>query len=551
MTFFSSTKQDDPEQSARSSYFNLPPLDVSVAFPQATPASIFPPCASDYYHFDDLLTPEEQTVRMRVRECMEKEIAPIMTEYWEKAKFPFQVIPKLGALRIAGGTIKGYGCPGLSLTGSAIATAEVARVDASCSTFILVHSSLAMLTIALCGSEAQKQKYLPSLAQLNTIACWGLTEPDYGSDASALKTAATKGLDIRELQEETKKLVEHTFIIKKDAPGLTATKIENKIGLRIVQNGDILMKNVFVADEDRLPGVDTFQDTNKILAVSRVMVAWQPIGISMGIYDMCHRYLKERKQFGAPLAAFQINQQKLVQMLGNVQAMILVGWRLCKLYEHGKMTPGRASLAKSWITLKSRETAAMGRELLGGNGILADFLVAKAFCDLEPIYTYEGTYEINTLVTGREVTGIASFKPAALNKRSRLYLKERKQFGAPLAAFQINQQKLVQMLGNVQAMILVGWRLCKLYEYGKMTPGRASLAKSWITLKSRETAAMGRELLGGNGILADFLVAKAFCDLEPIYTYEGTYEINTLVTGREVTGIASFKPAALNKRSRL
>lgn len=438
MTVFSSTKQDDRDH-PRTSYFNSPPLDISVAFPQATPASIFPPCTSDYYQLDDLLSPEEQTVRKNVRECMEKEIAPIMTEYWEKAKFPFHVIPKLGALRIAGGTIKGYGCPGHSITGSAVATAEVARVDASCSTFILVHSSLAMLTIALCGSEAQKQKYLPSLAELKTVACWALTEPEYGSDASALKTIATK-VEGGWILEGQKRWIGNStfadllvifarntttnqingFIVKKDAPGLTVKKIENKIGLRIVQNGDILLKKVFIPDEDRIPGIDSFQDTNKILAVSRVMVAWQPIGISMGIYDMCHRYLKERKQFGAPLAAFQINQLKLVQMLGNVQAMILVGWRLCKLYENGKMTPGQASLGKSWITLKARETAAIGRELLGGNGILADFLVAKAFCDLEPIYTYEGTYDINSLVTGREVTGIASFKPAVSSRRSRL-----------------------------------------------------------------------------------------------------------------------------------
>ncbi|XP_028786593.1 acyl-coenzyme A oxidase 4, peroxisomal isoform X1 [Neltuma alba] len=437
MTVLSSKNRDDDAKYEMPSYFHLPSLDISVAFPQATPASTFPPCASDYYQFNDLLTPEEQAVRMKVKECMEKEVAPIMAEYWEKAKFPFHVIPKLGALRIAGGTIKGYGCPGLSITGSAVATAEVARVDASCSTFILVHSSLAMLTIALCGSEDQKQKYLPSLAQLRTVACWALTEPDYGSDASALKTTATR-VDRGWILEGQKRWIGNStfadllvifarntttnqingYIVKKDAPGLTVTKIENKIGLRIVQNGDILLKKVFVPDEDRLPGVNSFQDTNKVLAVSRVMVAWQPIGISMGIYDMCHRYLKERKQFGAPLAAFQINQQKLVQMLGNIQAMILVGWRLCKLYENGKMTPGHASLGKSWITLRARETAALGRELLGGNGILADFLVAKAFCDLEPIYTYEGTYDINTLVTGREVTGLASFKPVA--QRSRL-----------------------------------------------------------------------------------------------------------------------------------
>ncbi|KAK6245075.1 hypothetical protein QUC31_011484 [Theobroma cacao] len=431
--------RDETDKSAKSSYFNLPPLDVSVAFPQATPASTFPPPASDYYQFDDLLSPEEQAIRKKVRECMEKEVAPVMTEYWEKAEFPFQIVPKLAALRIAGGTIKGYGCPGLSITGSAISTAEVARVDASCSTFILVHSSLAMLTIALCGSEEQKQKYLPSLAQLKTIACWALTEPDYGSDASALKTTATKVKGGWMLEGQKRWIGNSTFadvlvifarntttnqingyLVKKDSPGLTATKIANKIGLRIVQNGDILLKKVFVPDEDRLPGVNSFQDTSKVLAVSRVMVAWQPIGISMGVYDMCQRYLKERKQFGAPLAAFQINQQKLALMLGNVQAMTLVGWRLCKLYEGGKMTPGQASLGKSWITLKARETVSLGRELLGGNGILADFLVAKAFCDLEPIYTYEGTYDINSLVTGREITGFASFKPAALSQRSRL-----------------------------------------------------------------------------------------------------------------------------------
>lgn len=414
-------------------------MDVSVAFPQATTASKFPQCTSDYYEFDDLLTPDERNLRYKVRECMEKDVAPIMSKYWEKAEFPFGIIPKLGALKIAGGTIKGYGCPGLSITASAVATAELARVDASCSTFVLVHSSLAMLTISLCGSEVQKHKYLPSLARLDSVACWALTEPDYGSDASSLKTIATK-VDGGWVIEGQKRWIGNStfadvlvifarntstneingFIIKKGAPGLQATKIENKIGLRMVQNGDILLNKVFVPDEDRLPGVNSFQDTNKVLAVSRVMVAWQPIGISMGVYDVCLRYLKERKQFGAPLAAFQINQQKLVQMLSNIQAMILLGWRLCKLYGSGKMTPGQASLAKSWITLRARETASLGRELLGGNGILTDFLVAKAFCDLEPIYTYEGTYDINTLVTGREITGIASFKPARLNQRSRM-----------------------------------------------------------------------------------------------------------------------------------
>ncbi|XP_066363162.1 acyl-coenzyme A oxidase 4, peroxisomal-like [Miscanthus floridulus] len=413
----------------------LPALDVALAFPQATPASLFPPAVSDYYQLDDLLTDEEKVLRKKVQGVMEKEIAPIMTEYWEKAEFPFHVIPKLATLGLAGGITKGYGCPGLSLTAAAISTAEVARVDASCSTFILVHASLVMPTIVLCGSEAQKQQYLPSLAQFKTLGCWALTEPDYGSDASSLRTAATKVpggwhlngqkrwignstfadmLIILARNAETKQL--NGFIVKKGAPGLKATKIENKIGLRMVQNGDIVLNEVFVPEEDRLPGINSFQDVNKVFAMSRVLVTWQPIGISMGVFDMCHRYLKERKQFGAPLAAFQLNQEKLVRMLGNVQAMLLVGWRLCKLYEAGKLTAGHSSLGKAWTSRMAREVVSLGRELLGGNGILADFLVAKAFCDLEPIFSYEGTYDINSLVAGREITGIASFKPAMVAK---------------------------------------------------------------------------------------------------------------------------------------
>ncbi|KAH7366368.1 hypothetical protein KP509_18G075600 [Ceratopteris richardii] len=412
-------------------------MNISLAFPQATSAAKFPPSVSDYYQLDDLLTPEEIAVRVRVRDTAEREIAPIIARYWERAEFPFELVPSLAKLKVAGGTIKGYGCPGLSVVGSALAMAEIARVDASCSTFMMVHTCLAMLTIAMCGNKNQKERYLPSLASLDRVSCWALTEPDYGSDASSLSTIATKVSGGWILNGQKRWIGNSTFadvcvvfarntqtneingfLVKKGSPGYSAKKIENKIGLRIVQNGDIILQNVFVPDEDRLSGINSFKDTAKVLAVSRIVVAWQPIGISMGVYDMCHRYLQERKQFGVPLASFQLCQEKLVRMLGNIQAMALMGWRLCKLYEAGKMTPGQASLAKAWNTLRARETVALGRELLGGNGIVADFLVAKAFCDLEPIYTYEGTYEVNSLVTGREVTGLASFK--APKRRSAL-----------------------------------------------------------------------------------------------------------------------------------
>ncbi|KAL3683733.1 hypothetical protein R1sor_001755 [Riccia sorocarpa] len=414
----------------------LPALEIEKAFPQATPATTFPAAVSDYFQLDDLLSEEERALRNRVRGFMEAEVAPVVGKYWERAEFPFELIPKFAALNVSGGTIKGYGCPGMSIFSSALVCADIARVDASCATFMMLHTYLGMLTIGLLASEEQKKTLLPPLARMDHIACWCLTEPDYGSDASSLNTTATKVeggwlikgqkrwignatfadiLVVFARNTQTNQI--NGFIVRKGAKGLRATKIENKIGLRIVQNADIILDNVLVPDEDRIAHINSFQGTNEVLAVSRVIVAWLPIGIAMGVYDVCLRYLKERKQFGAPLTAFQLNQEKLVRMLGHVQSMWLMGWRLCKLYDAGKMTPGHASLAKTHNTRVAREVCALGRELLGGNGILSDFYVAKAFCDVEPIYTYEGTYEINSLVTGREVTGEASIKPPVSNRK--------------------------------------------------------------------------------------------------------------------------------------
>ncbi|KAA6417273.1 MAG: acyl-coenzyme A oxidase peroxisomal-like [Trebouxia sp. A1-2] len=170
------------------------------------------------------------------------------------------------------------------------------------------------------------------------------------------------------------------------------------------------MTKCFVPDSARLPGVNSFKDTNKVLAISRIMVAWQPLGLAMGTYDMCNRYLQQRQQFGSPLAAFQANQEKLSRMLGSINAMFLMCFRLSKLHEAGKMSHADASMVKAWTTLRGREVVALGRELLGGNGIVSDFLCAKTFCDMEAYYTYEGTYEVNALVVGREATKIAAFK---------------------------------------------------------------------------------------------------------------------------------------------
>lgn len=204
----------------------------------------------------------------------------------------------------------------------------------------------------------------------------------------------------------------NAFIVRKGNPGFRATKIERKISLRCVQNADIHLVGAFVPDADRLPGVNSFADTAGVLAMSRCMVAWQPVGLVTGVYDMVLRYTSQRRQFGAPLASFQLVQERLSRMQATIQAMYLMCHRLSQLYDAGRMSHEQASLVKAWTTARAREVVALGRECLGGNGIVADFLVAKAFVDAEAYYTYEGTYDVNALVAARGQTGYAAFKTA-------------------------------------------------------------------------------------------------------------------------------------------
>lgn len=384
-------------------------LGFTRSFPQAQTMSAFPACAHDALGLDGLLTPEERAVRDRVRAFMENEVAPVVVDYWERAEFPHALLPGLAALGIGGATIKGYGCPGLSMMANAVAVAELARVDASVSTFMLVHNFLALATVGLLGSEEQKKELLPGMAAHATIGCWALTEPSNGSDASALTCAATKVAGGWRINGQKRWIGNGTwadvalvwarsgesgqvncFIVRKGNPGMRTAKIENKISLRCVQNADMTFEDCFVPDSARLPGVNAFSDTNKILALSRVMVAWMPVGMAMGAYDMAARYVKERRQFGAPLASFQLVQERLARMLGNVQAMWLLAWRVTRLHEQGGLTHEQGALAKAWNTLRGRECVALARELLGGNGVVGDFLVAKHFVDMEAIYTYEG-----------------------------------------------------------------------------------------------------------------------------------------------------------------
>ncbi len=384
--------------------------------------------ALDFYQFDLLLTDEERELRDRVREFMQREVKPIINAYWERAEFPFELIPKLAALGICGGTIAGYGCPGLSSVAIGLIAAEMAKVDGSICTFFGVTSGLAMSSIYYCGSEEQKQRWLPPLARMEKIGAFALTEPDIGSDASHIQTTARREGDSYVLNgakrwignasfadvvivwardEETKQV--SGFLVEKGTPGFDATVIEGKIAKRALLNADIVLNECRIPLANKLAKANSFRDTAVVLANTRFGVAWEGVGHSEAAYEIALRYSQERKQFGKPIGAYQLIQEKLVKMLAEIVAMQLTTWRLSVLRDQGLMTDGQSSLAKMNNSAKARQIVALAREILGGNGILLENHIARHFADVEAVYTYEGSNEINTLVVGREITGLAAF----------------------------------------------------------------------------------------------------------------------------------------------
>lgn len=382
----------------------------------------------DFYLLDELLTDDERELRDRVRAFCDSEIIPIINPYWERGEFPFELIPKMAALGAAGGPIKGYGAPGLSSMAFGLLAAELARADGSISTFFGVTSSLAMGSIYLCGSEEQRQKWLPPMSRLEKIGAFALTEPWIGSDAAHILTRASRVGDtyvlngakrwignasfadvivVWAVDEETGQV--GGFLVEKGTPGFEAKVIEGKIAKRSVLNADITLTNCEVPAENRLANANSFKDTAKVLVNTRFGVAWEAIGHAMAAFEIARKYALGRYQFGRPIAGFQMVQDKLVQMLSELTAMQLLGWRLAGLRDAGKMTDAQASLAKQHNASAARRVVALGREILGGNGILLENHIARHFVDMEAVYTYEGTNEINTLVVGREITGIQAF----------------------------------------------------------------------------------------------------------------------------------------------
>jgi glutaryl-CoA dehydrogenase len=384
---------------------------------------------ADFYALEDVLDEPGRHLLMQVREFMEKTVEPVINHYWTREAFPEEILPGLAGLGIAGLAYTGYGCPGRGNILDGMISMELARVDSSIATFFGVHSGLAMGSIYLCGSPEQKERWLPAMARMEKIGAFGLTEPDVGSGAAGgLTTTARRAGDGWVLSGEKKWIGNATFadyvviwarsvedgqvkgfVVEKGTPGFTATKMRDKIALRVVQNAYIALEDVRVPEANRLQGANSFRDTAAVLRLTRAGVAWMATGCARGAYEHALAYARQRQQFGKPIAGFQLVQDLLVRMLANVTSSACLCLRLSQLQQAGKAEDHHSALAKAFCTVRMRETVGYARELLGGNGILLENHVGRFVADAEAIYSYEGTREMNTLIVGRAITGTGAF----------------------------------------------------------------------------------------------------------------------------------------------
>ena len=382
---------------------------------------------TDYFFLDDLLTEEERDVRDRVRSFCDKDLIPIINDYWEREEFPFELLPKIGALNIAGTTIEGYGCPKMSATAAGLVSRELARGDGGLTTFFAVHSGVAMTSIATLGSEEQKERWLPPMARMEKIGAFGLTEPQHGSDAGLLETTARRegeeyvidgkkrwignasfaDVTVIWAREENDKLA--AFLVEKGTPGLEVTVMSGKVSQRTVLNTDLKLDGVRVPAENRLANSRGFGDAVQVLTPTRHNVAWEAVGHAVAAYELALTYAKERVQFGKPIASFQLIQGKLARMLADITAMQTLCFRLSQLRAEGRMTIAMASMAKMHNAKRAYQVVADARDILGGNGVLLEYHVARHLADMQAVYTYDGTDTVLALIVGRDITGHQAF----------------------------------------------------------------------------------------------------------------------------------------------
>jgi glutaryl-CoA dehydrogenase len=354
-------------------------------------------------------------------------LLPEIADYWERAEFPWPLIAQLAGLGVVGEEIEGYGCPVMSPIACGLVQMELFRGDGSLGTFLGVQAGLAMRSIALLGSEEQKERWLPPMARLEAIGAFALTEPAHGSDSVALETTARREDDVYVLDGVKRWIgngsiadvvvvwaraddgAVNGFLVEQSMPGFEAATIQGKGSLRAVGQADITLTGVRVPVGSRLPRARSFKDAARVLTWTRAGCAWGALGQATAAYEAALAHAKTRVQFGRSLGSFQLVQDRLVRMLAELTSMQLHCLRLGRLTEQGRLTPAMASLAKLHNTRKARQVIAEARDLLGGEGILLDRHVMRHLADVESLHTYEGTESMQTLIVGRDITGMSAF----------------------------------------------------------------------------------------------------------------------------------------------
>jgi len=385
--------------------------------------------ATDYFLVREQFSDEQWERFIRTRRFVDHEVLPRINEYWERAELPWPLMRRLAELELVGEDIEGSGCPGMSPLARGLVNMELHRGDGSLGTFLGVQSGLAMKSIDLFGSEEQKDRWLPAMARVEAIGAFALTEPEHGSDSVALETGARRQggdwvLDgakrwigngsIADVVVVWARSAEDGqvkgFLVEKDTPGFEAVTMKGKGAARAIWQADIRLDDVRVPEESRLPGAERFEDAGRVLVTTRTTCAWAALGHAVAAYDAALTYSKQRQQFGKPLCSFQIVQDRLVKMLAEVTGMQLYCMQLARLEESGRLSDTVAGLAKLNNTRKARQVVAEARDLLGGNGVLLENHVIRHMGDVEVIHTFEGTETMQTLIVGRDITGVGAFR---------------------------------------------------------------------------------------------------------------------------------------------
>ena len=384
--------------------------------------------SKDFLDLDALLSDEEKLLRQTVRQFTAERILPEVAEWWEQGTFPHEIARDMGKLGLLGMHLEGYGCAGTSATAYGLACLELEAGDSGTRSFVSVQGSLAMFPIWKFGSEEQKQDWLPRMAAGEVIGCFGLTEPDSGSDPSSMRTTARRdGSDW--ILDGTKMWITNGnvadlaiiwarteggirgFIVPTDSPGFTANEIHHKASLRASITSELVLEGVRVPDELVLPGVSSMRGPLSCLSEARFGILFGVMGAARACYEAALTYAKEREQFGAPIASFQLTQQKLVDMMVIVNRGTLLAMHLGRMKDDGRLSPEQVSFGKLDNVRNALEVARSARSVLGANGITLEYPVIRHMTNLETVYTYEGTNEIHTLILGQAITGIPAFKP--------------------------------------------------------------------------------------------------------------------------------------------